>query len=241
MVLIFGALVSRASAEQDNRFVYAQLRYDGDWDPYPDIYHEIVSFMATTTSIDPQADRVIVDIGSAAMFEYPVLIVQGAGEFPRLSAEIRAVVRNYCAAGGFIFIDDASGIAGSSFDRSIRRECKQLLPDNPLRMLSREHAVMRSFYLITAICGRAQIHNYLEGIDVQDRTCIMYSANDMLGTWARDRLGNYVYAFETDGDVTRKEAMKLTGNMLMYGLTGTYKTDAIHIPFILNKLRSHPY
>jgi hypothetical protein len=38
------------------------------------------------------------------------------------------------------------------------------------------------------------------------------------------------------GEKQRFESMKLTVNILMYVLTGTYKLDAIHSPFIKRKM-----
>jgi hypothetical protein len=35
----------------------------------------------------------------------------------------------------------------------------------------------------------------------------------------------------------RAEAFKWTVNLVVYSLTGTYKTDAIHQPFLEQKLR----
>ena len=34
------------------------------------------------------------------------------------------------------------------------------------------------------------------------------------------------------------EARKLTLNIVMYALTGSYKADAVHQPFILQKMRA---
>ena len=39
------------------------------------------------------------------------------------------------------------------------------------------------------------------------------------------------------GENQRLQAMKLTVNIIMYALTGTYKLDAIHSPFIKEKLK----
>lgn len=227
--------------EQDNRFAYAQFSYPGKWDPYPDIHHEILSFIITTTSIKVHPDRKIIPLGDDRMFEYPFLILAGNGAFPHISEKTAVRIRQYLQGGGVLFIEDSSGISGSLFDREARRAIKKLFPESVLNIIPREHAVMRSFYLMRTVQGRRTIHNYLEGLDVDGRTCLIYSQNDMLGAWARDRLGNYVYAMEPGSARKRKEAVKMTANIIIFGLTGTYKTDAIHIPFILQKLRSHPY
>ncbi|MBD3270943.1 MAG: DUF4159 domain-containing protein [Elusimicrobia bacterium] len=242
IMLIMGSVMSmNVCAEQDNRFRYAQVRYNGGWDPYPDIHYEILSFMVTTTSIQAISERAVVELGSDDLFEYPFVILLGNTSFPSLTKKEQQNLRHFIEAGGVIFVEDATGVPASSFDRSFRREIRQVFDDASLAVIPREHAVLRSFYLMRTIPGRKIIHNYYEGIEVDGRTGLIYSQNDILGTWARDRLGNYLYMPEPGGELQRKESIKMTANIILFGLTGTYKTDAIHIPFILRKLRSHPY
>lgn len=241
LLFIFLSIPTNICGEQDNRFSFAQISYDGGWNPYPDIHYEILSFIVTTTSVKVHPDKKQVVLGSKKMFEYPFLILLGNAEFPVLNPEIRKQIIRYLEGGGVLFIEDSSGIAGSSFDRTARREIHAMFPQDPLQIISRDHAVMRSFYLLRTVSGRKTIHNYIEGVEINGRLCLLYSQNDILGAWARDRLGNYLYTIEPGGEKQRKEAVKLTANIILYALTGTYKTDAIHIPFILQKLRSHPY
>ena len=61
--------------------------------------------------------------------------------------------------------------------------------------------------------------------------------HDLLGVWATDRLGNPVKKCTPGGELQRLEAKKLAVNILMYGLTGTYKLDAMHRNNIINKLK----
>lgn len=225
--------------EQGNQFAYVQVRYEGGWDPYPDVHREILSFLVTTTSIKLHPDRKIIGIGSNELFEYPFVLLTGNRNFPEFSKEARNQLIRYLTGGGVIFIEDATGIPGSLFDRAARKFIRQTFSDSPLHIISREHAVMRSFYLLRTVGGRKVIHNYLEGLEIDGRTCLIYSSNDILGAWARDRMGNYLYSCDPGGEKQRRESIKLTANIIMYALTGTYKTDAIHIPFILRKLRSH--
>src|SRR3989339_2109706 len=49
-------------AAQRDRFVFAQLRYDGQWDPYPETWQDILEFLVTTTSIKPEAGRRVVTL-----------------------------------------------------------------------------------------------------------------------------------------------------------------------------------
>ncbi|MFH1379044.1 MAG: DUF4159 domain-containing protein [bacterium] len=241
LCIFSGSINPLVYGEQDNRFAYAQIKYDGGWNPYPDIHHEILSFMVTTTSIKVVSGKKEVMLSSKDIFEYPFLILLGNLQFPELTDAMRKELVQYLEGGGVLFIEDSTGAAGSAFDRGARKEIFKMFPQNPLEIISRDHAVMRSFYLLRTVAGRKTIHNYIEGVEVNGRVALLYSQNDILGAWARDRLGNYMYTIEPGGEKQRTEAVKLTANIILFALTGTYKTDAIHIPFILQKLRSHPY
>ena len=66
---------------------------------------------------------------------------------------------------------------------------------------------------------------------------MIYSQNDIFGAWARDKFGNYFFECFPGGENQRFESQKLTINLIVFSLTGTYKTDVIHRPFIEEKLR----
>ena len=81
------------------------------------------------------------------------------------------------------------------------------------------------------------ISGSVAGVDWAGKTVVLYSQNDLLGAWAKDPLGKYLYECVPGGEVQRMEARKLTLNIIMYSLTGSYKADAVHQPFILQKMR----
>jgi hypothetical protein len=65
----------------------------------------------------------------------------------------------------------------------------------------------------------------------------VYTRNDVLGAWAKDPLGHYLYDCAPGGDAQRMAARKLALNIVIYALTGSYKADAVHQPFLLEKMR----
>jgi len=120
---------------------------------------------------------------------------------------------------------------------SFRKELTIIFPEKKLFKLPNDHPVYRSFYLLRGVGGRRLTNNYLEGIEIAGRTALIYSQNDLVGAWAKDRLGNYLWECSPGGENQRFEAQKLTQNIIMYSVTGTYKSDSIHQPFIEQKLR----
>ena len=232
-------IVSSSRGEQRDRFVFSQLRYaGGDWDPYPKAHEEILHYLVTTTSVKALAGRRELSLTGPELFSSPFLYMTGQGEFGPFTPQEEENLRRYLLSGGLLLIDDASGSRNLDFDRAVRREMVRLFPDVKLKSLPPEHAVFRSFYLSPSVAGRTIVNPYLEGIDIDGQTVVIYSQNDLGGAWVRDRLGNWLYECIPGGELQRLEAMKLFLNIIIYSLTGTYKRDDVHRPYIEEKLKT---
>lgn len=222
---------------QGNDFVFTQLKYKGNWDPYPTFFSEIYQFMTLTTSIKFIPQRRIIEIEDESLYSSPFLYLTGRNEFEYFSEKEIQILREYLKGGGLLVIDNALGEKGIGFDRAIRREIERIFPQIPLEKISSEHAIFYSFYLKPRVTGRKMISPFLEGIEIDGRLAIVYSMNDFSGAWIKDNLGNYLYQCLPGGETQRWEAMKLTANIIVYSVTGTYKKDAIHQPFIQQKIQ----
>lgn len=241
MALVLALILAFASILQalGNTFLLSQLRVEGDviqWDPYPRVGADILSFLQQTTSVKSDPDRRVVSLKDPALFQSPFMIYTGSGKCS-FTAEEREVLKRYLSGGGFMFVEDLACEKGGSFDHSFRAELKKMFPGKELTLLPRGHAIYRSFYLLRGVGGRKLTHNYLEGLELDGRTALVYSQNDVLGAWAKDLLGNYLHACEPGGEAQRWESQKLMINIILYSVTGTYKTDSIHLPFIEDKLK----
>lgn len=225
------------SAQDDpgNRFVFAQLRVEGAWDPYPQVWESVNAFLQQYTSVRPWPERRVVGAEDAALFQYPFLVWAGRGQ-AGLSERAQFNLRHYLAGGGFLFIDNSEGEKNSAFARSVLPLLEKLFPNAAWEPVPPGHAVFRSFFLLKAAAGRRMADPALMGLKIQDRLVAVYCANDVLGAWARDPLGRPQWPCEPGGEVQRVDSMKLMANIALFSLTGTYKTDAIHQPFIERKL-----
>ena len=219
-----------------NNVVFTQLKYDGNWDPYPETWQDIIQFLVTTTSILPERDRRVVTLDDEALFSSPFLTILGTGPFPELKAGEIIILRRYLSNGGLLFVEDSLGVRGGAFDAGFRREIAKVLPEKRLKILPQAHPLFRSYYLLLKVGGRRLTNQFIEGIDISGRAAVIYSQNDMVGAWARDRFGNYVWPCVPGGENQRFEAQKLTLNLIMYSVTGTYKADAIHQEYFKQKL-----
>lgn len=232
LVLLFPVLLGAVSAD---RFVYAQLERPGQWDPYPDAWGWGAVFLRQTTRLDPVIDRRIFRLSDDLLFESPFLAATGRGELAFSESE-RSRLRDYLSAGGFLFLDDTEASATSSFSQSVRSLPDRLFPGSHWRPVPPDHALFRSFFLLRRASGRKRVNPNLQGLWLADRLVAVWSANDLLGALARDRLGEPLARCEPEGETQREESARLFVNIVMFSVTGTYKTDAVHQPFIKRKL-----
>ena len=234
---IFLSIASTPATDTSrNIFVFAQIRYDGAWDPYPGMWEEIISFLTTTTSVAAAGERKIITIGDG-IFQTPVVWIFGKDTFPPLSDEQVKILRDFFDRGGAMFIDDSSDSIESHFRRQIQREFARIFPGKRWERIPESHSIYRSFYLMKGPAGRVMRRDYIEGIPVGSRYAAILSSNDIGGAWQKDKFGNYLYECVPGRERQRWESHKLTINFILYSLTGTYKSDAVHQPFIERKIR----
>lgn len=228
--------------QEGNAFVWTQVRYasgSGGWDPYPSVHADVASYVAQFTSVQVSRSRRVVSLKDhSSLFASPFLVLSGR-EVPRdLDDEDLANLRAYVTSGGFLWIEDNSGLKSSPFDRWVRRMMESVFPDAKLSPLPPDHVVFKTFFLVRGAAGRVSVSPHLEGLDWAGRTAVLYSHNDLQGAWAVDALGQPLLAAVPGGEPQREMARRLTLNIILYSLTGSYKTDAVHQPFLLEKLRS---
>jgi hypothetical protein len=235
-ILLFTADRSPAGEEnQGNAFVYAQWKHNADWDPYPAVWEQISAYVKQATSVSPVAERRVLTSDSPDFFDSPFLVLLGRGTVNFSEKDLRCL-RDFLAGGGFLLVDNSEAERGGPFARSVLPAVAKLFPGSEWEPLPPGHAVSRSFFLTRGASGRRIVEAELKGLKVQDRVAAVYCANDLHGAWARDPLGHPVYLCEPGGEPQRAEAFKLLVNVLMFSLTGTYKTDAIHQSFLEKKL-----
>jgi hypothetical protein len=230
-------------AGSGNRFVYGQLQHAGAWDPYPEVHQRVLETLRGMTNIPFDPERRAVSLSDDRVFDIPFLLVKGNSTL-QLSKDEKQRLRRYIDRGGFVLFDDTLTDGKGPFAVSVRGLMAELYPDRPFHRLPLDHALFRSFFLLRSVAGRRIAEKALEGLDVggeggaQARTAVIYCPNDLLGAWMRDSLGQYTYTCEPGGEAQRWESFKLTVNVIYFSLTGTYKKDAIHQPFIEMKLGS---
>ena len=103
-----------------------------------------------------------------------------------------------------------------------------------------DHVLRKSFYLMEDFPGRfvgATLWLESAGENVNDGVAsVLVGSNDWAGAWAVNELGRPLNAVVPGGPRQREMAYRFGVNLVMYALTGNYKADQVHIPFILERL-----
>lgn len=182
-----------------------------------------------TTSIEVHPRAVQLDPEDPDLFRHPFAVLSGNAALPELSDAARAQVVRYLAYGGFLFIDDATGTIESDFDRSVRSMLARLFPTRPLAVLPSDHSIYRSFFLLHEPVGRVANHRVLEGVPQGSTHVVVYGRDDLSGALDRRPDGGEAASCVPDGELQRREAIKLGVNLVMYALTSNYKQDMAHV------------
>ncbi len=188
-----------------------------------------------------------INIETDAIVFYPVLYwpVTEAAQAPEGAALTRldAFMKN----GGTIFFDlrDAGGdFSTSSGTTDALKRILAKLDIPPLEPVPVSHALTRSFYLLKTFPGRYEggalwveaqngdsLTNNSDGV-----SGIIIGSNDYAAAWALNDKGEPQNAVIPGSDRQREMAFRVGVNIVMYALTGNYKTDQVHVPALLERL-----
>lgn len=203
----------------------------------PEAWIRLLFEVIQTTSVEAEPRAVQLAPDDPELFEHPFAVLLGDGELPALTAAAREQLGRYLAYGGFLFIDDTTGERDSAFDRSVRTLIRQLFPTRPLQVLSADHSVYRSFFLLREPVGRVGHHRVLEGVPQGSTHVLLYGRDDLSGALDRRANGQDANPCVPGGESQRREAVKLGVNLLLYALTSNYKQDAAHVNELIREGR----
>ncbi len=203
------------------------------------------------TSIEPEAPMAVnVERDPLALFPilyWPIIASQQA-----LSEQAIARISQFMRTGGTIVFDTRDGGNKLPFlrqrlglgDRAsnsgrLRRLLSRLdLP--PLAPVPQGHVLTKSFYLLQGFPGRyVGGPVWVEGWGGRMNdgvSSLIIGANDWAAAWATDENSKPLVLPTPGGSRQREMACRFGVNLVMYALTGNYKSDQVHIPAILERL-----
>ncbi|QIE55983.1 DUF4159 domain-containing protein [Pikeienuella piscinae] len=215
--------------------------------------------LAARTAVEP-VEPMGVDLEHDELAFFPVIYWPiGEGQ-PTPSAEASARLNHYMREGGMIVFDtrDAhrsrEGSAAGPNARALRRLVGALdLP--PLTPIPEGHVLTRTFYLLDRFPGRwtggavwleapraaPEVDGESAGQLISDPndgvSPVIIGAADWAAAWAVSDAGDFLAPVGRDNGFRQREmAFRFGVNLVMYALTGNYKSDQVHVPALLERL-----
>ena len=211
-------------------------------------------FMIEKTALEP-GEPAGVDIAKDELSFYPLIYwpIDANAAMPSEAAIARADA--YMQAGGTVLFDTrdqfSTGIdAGSASPATERlRDILSSLNVPPLEPVPEDHVLTKAFFIMPEFPGRFNgsplwVEASLEASNSENRPVrtgdgvspIMITANDMAGAWAIDENGDPLLPTVPSDPMQRIYALRAGVNIMMYMLTGNYKSDQVHVPVLLERL-----
>lgn len=156
-------------------------------------------------------------------------------------------LNHFLQSGGLILFDTRDGEAGASPEQAALRELAAPLDIPPLAPLPEDHVLTRSFYLLHDAPGRWRDTTlWVEagaapaagaGARNDGVSPVVIGANDWAAAWAEDADGMPLHQVgAADDDQQREMARRFGINLIMYAMTGNYKSDQVHVAAVLSRL-----
>jgi len=221
----------------DAKLTLALLRHGEGFDRRPGAVEQLMWETTKRTSIDVRERPRALAPTDPDLFRYPLLVWIGTGPCEPFSDDAASRLQRYLRGGGCLFIDDATPPGDDRFDACVRREVPRLLPQHEMTRVSNDHTLYRSFFLLERPYGRIRRMPYLEGVEFDDRSPLLYGRNDLLGAFGRDPLGRWLLPVVPGGPGQREMAFRMGINLLMYATCLNYKRDQVHVTAILRRRR----
>jgi hypothetical protein len=211
-------------------------------------------FLITRTAVEP-GEPYAVNILTDEVAFYPILYWPVLSSAKPLSDATLAKIDAYMKQGGMIIFDTKDFGQGMPTGFTMRGEgtpLQRLLGnlDIPrLEPVPENHVLTKSFYLLRSFPGRwdggqlwvqaeapADSEQARQARRVDGVSSILITSNDFAAAWALDDRNQPLYPVVPGGERQREMAFRTGVNIVMYALTGNYKTDQVHVPAILERL-----
>ncbi len=207
------------------------------------------------TALEP-GDPIGVDPAKDELSFYPLIYWPIAPDAPMPNAQAIARVDAYMQQGGTVLFDTRDQLqSGASLDPAAspaNQRLRAILDDMnvpPLEPVPDDHVLTKSFFIMPDFPGRYQgsplwVEATTPNSTTEDRpvrtgdgvTPIMITANDLAGAWAVDEQGNPLLPTVPNDPMQRIYAIRGGVNIVIYMLTGNYKSDQVHVHALLERL-----
>ncbi|MBZ9810050.1 MULTISPECIES: DUF4159 domain-containing protein [unclassified Mesorhizobium] len=214
----------------------------------------LTRFLIEKTALEPGAPAGV-DISKDELSFFPLIYwpIDPAAAMPSQAAIAR--IDAYMQQGGTVLFDTrdqfANGIGADSTSPATER-LRDILGNlnvPPLEPVPSDHVLTKSFFILPEFPGRfggspLWVEASLDASNAENRPVrtgdgvspIMITANDFAGAWAVDENGDPLLPTVPNDPMQRIYALRAGVNIMMYMLTGNYKSDQVHVPILLERL-----
>ncbi|MBB4229223.1 DUF4159 domain-containing protein [Rhizobium mongolense] len=215
----------------------------------------LTEFLTFRTTLEP-APPVGLDLTKDELSFYPIIYWPVSASAPMPSTAAINRIDAYMRAGGTVLFDtrdqfsslDNNGGASSANGERLQQILANLdIP--PLEPVPSDHVLTKSFYLLSSFPGRysgsplwIESRQDNRASDTKSTASadgvspILITGNDLAGAWAVDQNGAPMLPTVPPDEMQREYSYRAGVNIMMYMLTGNYKTDQVHIPALLERL-----
>jgi len=211
-------------------------------------------FLSEKTALEP-GEPAGVDITADELAFYPLIYWPIDPSAPMPGEEAIARIDAYMKQGGTVMFDTRDQFS-TGFGQDATSPATQRLRDilsslnvPPLEPVPPDHVLTKAFFLMTEFPGRYAgsplwVEASLDPEADSERPVrtsdgvspIMITANDFAGAWAIDASGQPLLPTVPADPAQRLWALRGGVNIMMYMLTGNYKSDQVHVPVLLERL-----
>ncbi len=214
----------------------------------------LTRFLIDKTALEP-GEPAAVDIAKDELSFYPLIYWPIDPDSPMPGTEAISRIDAYVRGGGTVLFDTRDQYS-SSFDASSVTPATQRLREilsglniPALQPVPADHVLTKTFFIVPEFPGRFNgsplwVESSTNAENRDDRPVrsgdgvspIMITANDLAGAWAIDAAGNPMMPTVPGDPMQREYALRGGVNIMMYMLTGNYKSDQVHVPDLLERL-----
>jgi len=188
---------------------------------------------------------------------FPMIYWPISADQPVPSDAAYARLNAYLRGGGMIVFDtrdaDIGRFGAATPNGRALREIARPLDIPPLEPVPEDHVLTRTFYLLQDFPGRFLGRDVwveaappdaeqVEGMPFRNLndgvSPVVIGGNDWAAAWATDETGRPLYPIGRGftGERQREIALRFGINLVMYVLSGNYKSDQVHVPALLDRL-----
>ncbi|HPI62902.1 MAG TPA: DUF4159 domain-containing protein, partial [Alphaproteobacteria bacterium] len=188
-------------------------------------------------------DPVAIDPEKDELSFYPFIYWPVVAEHPIPSENARRRLNQYLRTGGMIVFDTRDQGVASIGETPAQQRLQQIaigLDIPPLKIIPKDHVLGKTFYLLSDFPGRWRSQSIWverdENIANDGVSSVIIGGADWAAAWAYDENGRPMFRVVPGGDKQREMSFRFGVNLILYTLTGQYKSDQIHVPAILERL-----